>query len=97
MLSLAGIPLTAGFMGKFMLFNNVMGSYNVTLLILAVINAAIGVSYYLRVVIHMYFREDELQEETAAIPFSYKVVLTVAALLTLVIGVYPDVILFFFS
>ncbi|MBD1423679.1 NADH-quinone oxidoreductase subunit N [Sphingobacterium chuzhouense] len=96
MLSLAGIPLTAGFMGKFMMFNNVMGTYNITLLILAVINAAIGVYYYLHVVVNMYFRKPEEEVTEQHVPTSYKVVLVVAAVLTLIIGVYPDSILKFF-
>lgn len=96
MLSLAGVPLTAGFMGKFMMFNNVMGTYNITLLILAVINAAIGVYYYLHVVVNMYFRKPEEEVAEQHIPASYKFVLIVAAASTLIIGVYPDSILSFF-
>src|SRR5690606_8633027 len=97
MLSLAGIPLTAGFMGKFMMFNNVMGAYHVTLLILAVVNAAVGVYYYLHVVVNMYFKTpgDEIFVDQP-VPVKYKVVLTLAALLTLVIGIYPGSILLFF-
>lgn len=96
MLSLAGVPLTAGFMGKFMMFNNVMGTYNITLLILAVVNAAIGVYYYLHVVVNMYFRKPEGEVAEQHVPASYKFVLVVAAALTLIIGVYPDSILSFF-
>lgn len=96
MLSLAGIPLTAGFMGKFMMFNNVMETYNLTLLILAVVNAAIGAYYYLRVVVCMYFRHPEQEEVQQHVPASYKVALGIAAVLTLLIGVYPDSILGFF-
>jgi len=95
MLSLAGIPLTAGFMGKFMMFNNVMGSYHVTLLILAAINAAIGVYYYLHVVVNMYFRKPEEEAVPQQVPMTYKVVLALAAILTLVVGIYPDTILGF--
>ena len=96
MLSLAGVPLTAGFMGKFMMFNNVMETYNITLLILAVVNAAIGVYYYLHVVVNMYFRKPEGEVAEQHVPASYKFVLVVAAALTLIIGVYPDSILSFF-
>src|SRR5690606_12006766 len=95
MLSLAGVPLTAGFMGKFMMFNNVMGSYHVTLLILAAINAAIGVYYYLHVVVNMYFRKPEEEAVPQQVPMTYKVVLALAAILTLVVGIYPDSILGF--
>lgn len=90
MLSLAGIPLTGGFIGKFMLFSNVMGDYHVVLLILAAINAAIGVFYYLRVVVHMYFKDSDTQTEQVMVPGNFQVVFVLAALLTLVVGIYPD-------
>lgn len=92
MLSLAGIPLTAGFIGKFMMFNQVMKNYNIVLLLLAVVNAAIGVYYYLRVVVCMYFKEADGTAEVHT-PMSYKVVLAVAAALTLLIGIYPDCVI----
>ena len=94
MLSLAGIPLTAGFIGKFMMFSNVMNDYHTVLLILAAINAAVGVYYYLRVVVHMYFMKSEA-EGTVSMPVNFQVVFVVAVILTIVLGVYPDLILRF--
>ncbi len=94
MLSLAGIPLTAGFIGKFMMFNNVMGNYNIMLLILAAISAAIAVYYYLHVVVNMYFKEDANNPSNPLhLSASYKVVLAVAVMLTLLLGIYPDVLI----
>lgn len=89
MLSLAGIPLTAGFIGKFMMFNAVMQDYHIILLVLAAINAVIGVFYYLRVVVNMYFRSQE-ENSKVLIPLNYQLVFFIAAALTLLIGVYPD-------
>lgn len=96
MLSLAGIPLTAGFIGKFMMFNQAMSAINVTLLVFAAINAAVGVYYYLHVVVNMYFK-DPVEEFGKGLDISvnYRVVLTIAALLTIVLGIYPDFILSF--
>ena len=94
MLSLAGIPLTAGFIGKFMMFSNVMNDYHTVLLILAAINAAVGVYYYLRVVVHMYFMKSEVGQ-TVSMPVNFRVVFVVAVILTIVLGVYPDLILRF--
>lgn len=92
MLSLAGIPLTAGFIGKFMLFRTAMADYHIILLVLAVVNAAIGVYYYLRVVVHMYFYPMADQEEKLAVPMGFQVVLLITLFLTVMIGVYPNYI-----
>lgn len=87
MLSLAGIPLTAGFVGKFMMFTNVMSNYQVVLVVLAVINAAMAIYYYFRVIVAMYFRSQE--REMIAVPVNYQVVFFIAAALILILGVYP--------
>lgn len=94
MLSLAGIPLTAGFIGKFMMFGAVMQDYHIALLILAVINAAIGVYYYLHVVVNMYFRKAEEGEDKAIeVPINFTAVLIFSTILTIIIGIYPDSII----
>ena len=90
MLSLAGIPLTAGFIGKFFMFSGALSQYQVVLVIIAVINAIISIFYYFRVIIAMYFRTEERTE--LVIPGYYKFVLGFAALVTIVIGIYPALI-----
>lgn len=90
MLSLAGIPLTAGFIGKFFVFSGALAQYHFTLVILAVINAIISIFYYFRVIIAMYFRDTDRSE--LVIPAYYKFVLGLAGLATLVIGIYPGFI-----
>ena len=90
MLSLAGIPLTAGFIGKFFAFNMVLGKFNILLAIVAVINAIISIFYYFRVIVAMYFRSAD--REQIVVPPYYVFVLGVSALATLVIGVYPHLI-----
>lgn len=93
MLSLAGIPLTAGFIGKFMMFSNVMNDYHTVLLVLAAINAAIGVFYYLRVVVHMYLmKKGEAEHTEVSFPANFKFVLIIAVILTILIGIYPNCI-----
>jgi NADH-quinone oxidoreductase subunit N len=98
MFSLIGIPLTAGFMGKFLLF---YGAFLVpaapaqqhylymVLLLIAVINAAIGGYYYLRVTAVMFLRDPVHAVEK---PRTWPVLLAiwVCALLTLAAGVYPE-------
>lgn len=90
MLSFAGIPLTAGFIGKFIMFSNVIANQHIWLVILAVINAAIGVYYYFRVIIAMYFKEAELNE--VVVPGNFKVVLAVSLIATILLGVYPAIV-----
>lgn len=91
MLSLAGIPLTAGFIGKYVMFLNVMEDYHVTLVIIAILNALIGFYYYFKVVIAMWFKDGGEQELT--VPVQYKVVLFLSAVVTLLLGIYPGFIL----
>lgn len=90
MLSLAGIPLTVGFIGKFMMFSAALSNYHVVLLVLAVINAAIGIFYYFRVIVSMYFRSAERAE--IELNLNYKIVLFLAAILTILFGVYPGLV-----
>lgn len=90
MLSLAGIPLTAGFFGKFMMFSTALSEYHVWLVVLAVINAVIGIAYYLRVIVAMYFKSAERAEIQASGYFNF--VLGFSALLTVIVGIYPGLI-----
>ncbi|WP_026897686.1 NADH-quinone oxidoreductase subunit N [Daejeonella oryzae] len=90
MLSLAGIPLTAGFIGKFMMFSSALSEYHIWLIVLAVVNAVIGIFYYLRVVVAMYFKDAE-RSIVAESPF-FKVVLALSAIITIILGIYPGVI-----
>ncbi len=91
MLSLAGIPLTAGFIGKYLMFLNVMNEYQIYLVAFAILNALVGFYYYFKVIVAMYFKEGaELELET---PVQYKVVLVLSLAITLFLGVYPAVIL----
>ena len=90
MLSLAGIPLTAGFIGKFFVFSGALMQYHTTLVILAVVNAIISIFYYFRVIIAMYFRNSEREE--VAVPVYFNFVLGLAAVVTILIGVCPGLI-----
>lgn len=90
MLSLAGIPLTAGFIGKFMMFSAALSDFHTILLVLAVINACIGIFYYFRVIVAMYFRSAE--RDVIHLNTNYKLVFGFAAILTVLVGLYPTVI-----
>jgi NADH-quinone oxidoreductase subunit N len=90
MLSLAGIPLTAGFIGKFFMFSGALLQFHLVMVILAVVNAIISIFYYFRVIIAMYFRDADRDE--LVVPVYYKLVLGLAAVATIVIGVDPGLI-----
>lgn len=87
MLSLAGIPLTAGFIGKFFMFSRALSQYQIWLTVLAVINAIISIFYYFRVIVAMYFNSDD--RSAISIPGNVSFVLGICALITIIIGIYP--------
>ncbi len=92
LLSLAGIPLTAGFFAKyFMLAAAVKAGTYLWLVIFAVLMAAVSVYYYFRVITAMYFKEGEGQViETTA---SFRYVLLFAAVVIVLLGVFPNQLL----
>ncbi|MGA9650719.1 MULTISPECIES: NADH-quinone oxidoreductase subunit N [Pedobacter] len=91
MLSLAGIPLTAGFIGKYLMFLNVMGEYQTLLVAFAILNALVGFYYYFKVIVAMWFKDGaEIELST---PAQYKVVLIISVAITLILGIYPAIIL----
>jgi NADH-quinone oxidoreductase subunit N len=93
LLSLAGIPLTAGFTAKFYMLAAVIRTESyLWLVIFAVLCAAISVYYYFRVIQAMYFKEGEKQE--LELSGSFKVCLLLVAALIILIGVYPQLIFY---
>jgi len=97
MVSLTGIPPTAGFWGKFYLFTTVVQAKLTWLAIVAVIMSAVSAYYYLRIVWYMYFREApeeqvvEAEPETAQLGVIAAVV--VLGLGVMVVGLFPDLLL----
>ena len=89
MLSLGGIPPTAGFMGKFWLFQAAIESGYVWLAVIGVLNSAISLYYYLRLVVFMYLKKETTGSEPTAGP-ALALTLGAAVLVTLVLGVYPQ-------
>lgn len=91
MLSLAGIPITAGFFAKYFVFTTIIGSEYKWLLILAVITSAVGAYYYLKVIIAMYFK-DRASEEPVFFEKSNHLVIAITTVLTIIIGVVPGLV-----
>ena len=88
MLSLGGIPPTAGFMGKLWLFSAAIESGYVWLAVIGVLNSAISLYYYVRIVVFMYLKKETLGSEPTASP-ALTVALVVAVVATIALGIYP--------
>lgn len=95
LLSLTGIPLTAGFQGKFyLLMGAAENGNNFWLVIVAVIFAAISAYYYFRIIQAMYFKSsDHIVFVAKELSGGFKVMLFIAAGIILLIGVYPEILL----
>jgi NADH-quinone oxidoreductase subunit N len=91
MLSLGGIPPTAGFMGKFWLFSAAIDAHYYWLAVIGVLNSAVSLYYYIRLVVFMYLKKDAIGSEPTTTP-ALTVALAVAIVATLYIGVYPRVL-----
>nr|NIP43821.1 NADH-quinone oxidoreductase subunit N [candidate division Zixibacteria bacterium]NIR68038.1 NADH-quinone oxidoreductase subunit N [candidate division Zixibacteria bacterium]NIS17547.1 NADH-quinone oxidoreductase subunit N [candidate division Zixibacteria bacterium]NIS49253.1 NADH-quinone oxidoreductase subunit N [candidate division Zixibacteria bacterium]NIT53850.1 NADH-quinone oxidoreductase subunit N [candidate division Zixibacteria bacterium] len=90
LLSLAGVPLTAGFIGKFFVLLAGVGTALWTLVIILVINSAIGLYYYIRIIATMFSRaESEIEQKPMALPVAGSVVLAGLTILLVYFGVYP--------
>ena len=88
MLSLGGIPPTAGFMGKFWLFGAAIEAGYVWLAVAGVLNSAISLYYYIRVVVFMYLKKEMIgSEPKTSGPLA--LALGVAVVATIALGIYP--------
>jgi len=100
MLSLLGLPLTAGFMGKVLVFRPALeaGSTMLTLLVvIAVVNTAISAYYYLRLIVVMFFRERTTDWFAPKISPAMTVVLLVTILGVLYFGIFSEGVIDRFS
>jgi len=89
LLSLAGIPPTAGFIGKYYLFAAAIETGHNVLAVIAVLNAAISIYFYFRIVVSMFMREATEKTGLTYAP-GLTMTLAVATVFTLLIGIYPD-------
>jgi NADH-quinone oxidoreductase subunit N len=96
MLSLAGIPVTSGFFAKYFVFSLLIGtSYN-WLIILAILTSAVGVYYYFKVIIAMYFKAPA-KEDGITIDSSHVVLLLLTTLFTIALGLVPNFVIEIFG
>jgi len=93
LVSLTGIPVTAGFVGKFYLFGAAVSAGWVVLALVGVIMSVVSAYYYLRVVVAMYMREPVGEDDWSPVSPASAVALSVSAALTLLLGVWPAPVL----
>ncbi|MEZ5356075.1 MAG: NADH-quinone oxidoreductase subunit N [Bryobacteraceae bacterium] len=94
LLSLIGVPLTAGFFGKFYIFRAALDANLIWLTILGLLNSAVAAYYYLRILVVMYFHEpSEATKSLTALPAGTRLTLWSATAATVVLGVFPSLLL----
>ena len=92
LLSLAGIPPTAGFFAKYYILTSAFVAGNVGLVLIAIIASLIGVYYYFRIIIAMYFKESATSE-VVEVESNHKLLLVFVAILIVVMGLFPDCVI----
>jgi len=90
LLSMAGIPIFAGFFGKFMLFTQTIQAGYLVVVIAGVINSIISVGYYFKLILAMYTKD--ATEEKKATPFVYYAVGVISILINILIGIHPNLV-----
>ncbi len=87
LISLAGIPLTAGFWGKFYVFRDLFNRDILYPVIVGIITSCVGIFYYFKPILSVYSSEKEI--EKIEIPFSIKITLILTTIFTILLGLYP--------
>jgi NADH-quinone oxidoreductase subunit N len=93
LISLLGMPLTAGFIGKVMVFRAALDQGYHALVVIGVLNAAVSAYYYLRLIIVMFFRERTTAWNPPQVPASIRLALILTLLGVLYLGLFPGRVL----
>ena len=89
LLSLAGIPPTAGFLGKYYIFLSLVQTGHYALAVVATLYVAVAIYYYFKIVRSMFIRE-ETERAPISSSFGLRFALVATGFLTLAIGLYPE-------
>lgn len=92
LLSLAGIPLTAGFLSKFYMLRATVNAGNLWLAVFAVLMAAVSVYYYFRLIQAMYFKDGNAGVVVALTP-GFKYTMIALAAITVLLGIFPNLLI----
>ena len=93
LLSLIGIPITGGFFAKFYVFSAALQANLTGLVIIGVLNSAVGAYYYLRIIVVMYMREARGEVAVSPVPFGLGTALAISLVATIYLGVLPGRVL----
>ncbi|SDX49279.1 NADH dehydrogenase subunit N [Saccharopolyspora shandongensis] len=92
--ALAGIPLTSGFVGKFVVFEAALADGMAPLVVVALVASAVAAFFYLRVIVLMYFSEPAEDGPTVSVPGAFTTAaITLGVVVTLLLGVLPTLAL----
>jgi len=91
LLSMAGIPIFSGFFAKLFLFDQVLHTGHITIVVVAVINSIISVGYYFKLILAMYSKEPN--EERTGKPFLIYAVAIISIGLNIALGLFPSLVL----
>jgi len=96
LLSMIGVPLTGGFFGKFYIFKAALDSNLIWLTVLGLLNSAVAAYYYLRIIVVMYMHEStDASAEVGPVSAGLKLTMWASALGTVVLGIFPTLLLNF--
>jgi len=96
LLSLLGLPITAGFFGKFYVFKAAINSHLIWLAVIMTVNSTIGAYYYLRLIVVMYMRDYKgtaPADSPTGLSLTSGLVVAVSVLATLYLGLFPNHVL----
>mgnify|MGYP003404347075 FL=1 len=88
LLSLAGIPPLAGFFAKYYIFTAAVEAHYTWLVLIAIVASLIGIYYYFKLIIAMYFKQDK-STQAIEVSFTHQLILVITFILMLVLGIAP--------
>lgn len=95
LLSMAGIPLTSGFIGKYGLFSSAVAAGEIPLVVIAVLTSVVSVYYYLKVIVYMFMKESTADAAKYHHLKGTSVAALVSAAATLQFGLFPKAVIHF--
>ncbi len=97
LLGMAGIPLTSGFIGKYLIFSSAVSAGLVPIVVVAVLTSLVSVYYYLKIIVAMFMKESTQAPMVSRLGFGTVLVAFVGVVVILSMGLFPQPIMTFFS